>query len=874
MAKVNKSFCVVKISNLAGLSEEESQALLDRVRAIYDSKAARLRTAEAREQTLRAAMEQGLEMERQSLLRHRNNLLSMQKYHSLDVRLGQALAGGAKNVADALFIDMLGTAKRISGGHMSTAATQTGLKLKYLGEITYQLKQHPELHAALKDPGLFASAERRAMYIKNNEELTRELQAPGSGQASPMLKEFAQVLRNVYQRLHQEMLDAGANVGRITNYTPHKYNVGRIASARSEAVVNDLKQDLDLLATFPWLEMVEPGRYDDALRAAIDAAYQHILKGSPLEGMALDPRAYLPQSMQRFARRLEQSRQLVFTNDGWIDFNRKYGEISALATMFDYIESSTMLIGIMQRYGPNPMGTIQAAAAARGNQLRALSGGAGKDVQKQIAALRSADITNQAGKVGRAYRTISGADRIPESISAAKIASTTRNLASMAKLGGAVISAIPDMANMVLRLKTAFGVPWHKAWGQALAGVMERIPRASRAQQMKLLDTFSDGLIGAVASRFDPENTALGGMVKVNNVFYKVSGLTGWTDNARIAQARMISNHAGMLAGNDFNELGREFQLTLRKYGLEHQWDFIRLHMVRELDDNGTKRFYLLPEMAHSAPDDAIKSLVDGRHFYANNSLHQIREAMETRLSAFIASETNHGVLVPDAMNRNTLLRGSAPGTMVGEGLRFIGQFKSFPIGFWQKIMMPIIYGSPYQGAEAMGVLAFHIAQVTALGWVAMELKRMLKGEKPIFMGQPTPGNLTKAFVAAFIQGGGAGLYGDFLLAERSRFGGGMLESLAGPVIGGALNDLDRIRGAVIAGEFRGADLLRFTVSNTPYANLWYTKAALDYAIVFNLQEMLNPGYLKRMEARKLKESGREYMVPPSEVIRSGGGFR
>ena len=63
------------------------------------------------------------------------------------------------------------------------------------------------------------------------------------------------------------------------------------------------------------------------------------------------------------------------------------------------------------------------------------------------------------------------------------------------------------------------------------------------------------------------------------------------------------------------------------------------------------------------------------------------------------------------------------------------------------------------------------------------------------------------------------------------------------------------------------AEALRWAKSNTPLINLWYTRAAIDNAMLNQLQENLNPGYLARMRARARKEFGQDYWWEPGEAL-------
>jgi len=46
---------------------------------------------------------------------------------------------------------------------------------------------------------------------------------------------------------------------------------------------------------------------------------------------------------------------------------------------------------------------------------------------------------------------------------------------------------------------------------------------------------------------------------------------------------------------------------------------------------------------------------------------------------------------------------------------------------------------------------------------------------------------------------------------------------------------------------------------------LRYTRIALDYLVLYNLQEMVSPGYLKRSERNLKQQNGQSYILPPSQ---------
>jgi hypothetical protein len=251
------------------------------------------------------------------------------------------------------------------------------------------------------------------------------------------------------------------------------------------------------------------------------------------------------------------------------------------------------------------------------------------------------------------------------------------------------------------------------------------------------------------------------------------------------------------------------------------------------------------------------------------------RLSLENKVRNYIVDNTGFAVLEPDAKTRAIMLNGSQPGTFTGEMMRFLTQFKSFTGAYMQKAVGRQLYGRGYEGDSVIGALRNGngetaalvklIGMSTLMGYGSMVLKDLTKGKTPRDITDPDM--TVKVFLAAMVQGGGAGIYGDFLFGEASRMGSGTVESLAGPVIstGGRMIDLYH---KALAGDDVAANAFREVLNNTPFLNLFYTRMALDYLFLYNVQEHLNPGYLRRMERRIEKDNNQTFLVRPSEVVR------
>jgi len=205
--------------------------------------------------------------------------------------------------------------------------------------------------------------------------------------------------------------------------------------------------------------------------------------------------------------------------------------------------------------------------------------------------------------------------------------------------------------------------------------------------------------------------------------------------------------------------------------------------------------------------------------------------------------------------------------TPEGEALRHMAMFKGFPTTVLTKNVGRAIYNNADGRADKAG-LAAYIAASTALGYVAMVGKDLAKGRNPRdFRDDPLD-----VLVAAMVQGGGLGIYGDFLFAETNRFGRSLVETMAGPTFG-TIGDIHELWARFRSGDDVAAKALRVFMQNAPGGNLFYTRAAMDYLIFYHLQEMANPGYLKRTERRLEREHGQTYIIPPSSVVPRGGNL-
>jgi len=540
-----------------------------------------------------------------------------------------------------------------------------------------------------------------------------------------------------------------------------------------------------------------------------------------------------------------RSASAVFTfadSQKWYDYNQKYGRGSLKESYMADLQNSLRAISLMDILGTNPEAMVDKLRKRAIAEFRGTDEG-----NKKVSRLKREKISDF--KFESMLAEITGDINVGTHTNLARFTHAYTSVQSLAKLGASWIAAFTDPAYIastrIYQGRTMLE-SWHDSFKSFYVGVADKDVKEVSSYFGVGLDT----KIGDITSRFDINDDIPGRMSKLMNIFFKINLLGPWTEAGKRGVTNMIANDLGNNATIKFAELPEDLQRILRIYGIENQeWEDVRKGLKNYKGKN-----YIFPG---EVPNENLRE----------------------RVFALMTNEANYAVPTPTARERAILRGGYGADRPVGAGIRALTQFKAFGVVGLTKAGGRQMYGygaatkreQLQKGFAANAGLANLIAGLTILGYFSMQAKELAKGR------EPRPFN-AQTVIAAALQGGALGIYGDFLFGEANRFGGGVLDTLAGPGITTATDLVDLLlksRDILFTGEgdARG-DLIRLIKSNTPFANLFYTKQALDYMIWYQLQEMMNPGYLARMEARVKRENDADYWLPPSTFVATGGGFR
>lgn len=564
------------------------------------------------------------------------------------------------------------------------------------------------------------------------------------------------------------------------------------------------------------------------------------IKPDDLDGFAPPP---------SLARKLSEARVLHFANaEAWLSYNSEFGTGSLFQAHLSFLSRAARSEALMRVFGPSPEAAFRA------------------DLQRLSEEARNAGdvpaVRRLSGWRTRAeFDQLTGLAEMPESHRTATISRAVRGWTQLAKLGGMVLSSVTDLGNGANALARA-GIGRMKAY-QGLVQSVADIPDAVvRDEVANLVGEGARAMVGDIAAQFTAPDANLGWMFKAQRVFYRVNLFQFWQARLRRGAGVMLARHLGDRAALDWAALDAPTREALNRYGVDAgAWALVREQVA---DVDGQK--VLAPDAVERISDDALIAWsAPKKAEFASLAASDARRELLLRLQAYFTDTIDTAMTEPRARERALLRFGTRTGTPLGFALEVFMQFKSFPLTVLTRHLGPAM-AQAAQGVVAP--LAHFLVGTTMLGYVAMTLKDLARGLKP----QPfedEEGNINSAmFLRAFIQGGGAGLYADFIFGDYDRFGRSPFAAVAGPSVG-ELERLMRVFALLRNGEWgdAGAQGMRIALDNTPMLNLFYTRAMLNYLFLYQMQEEISPGYLQRME-KQTRESrgGQEFFYPPSEM--------
>lgn len=428
---------------------------------------------------------------------------------------------------------------------------------------------------------------------------------------------------------------------------------------------------------------------------------------------------------------------------------------------------------------------------------------------------------------------------------------SARNFISGTSLGAAWISSLSDPASgqdARMRIGMKFGAAMGRAgvvriMVQTLADMVSAGRRERYVDAMLGLDSAQNVLRRQSKEVSGWDHAFWSGWIADRTLTWGL--LSPWTQAGKHLMGFDLMTFLGEQAGVSFDRLPPELQGALRSHGFDaRSWDQARAAPLH----NGLLR---------------------------PNEIMALDRGVGERYLQMIHRETRSAV--PEATLRSKAMvfgRGTEAGTISGELVRSMMQFKGFGLAVLQLKLIPVARDILSRNPNRMGIGLAFLVTSTALGAMAMALKDMKDGRDPRKWLKEETWLDWQHWGAAFLQAGGLGIYGDLLFSETNRFGQGLAGTVAGPLVGRASDMLSVTAEIKAALEGKKTSFGRWGVGqmrrNVPFVNHWATSKLWQAMVMDELQRKADPeaaAAFARMRQKRMRDYGQDYYWPPGSSL-------
>ena len=304
----------------------------------------------------------------------------------------------------------------------------------------------------------------------------------------------------------------------------------------------------------------------------------------------------------------------------------------------------------------------------------------------------------------------------------------------------------------------------------------------------------------------------------------------------------MASNHfANQILSKNFSQLDPRFAKLMKEYGIS-ETDWVKLQKIGTFN-----------EKTFNPQTTTNNNFISGDWIRQNKG----PESIARKLDRYFINESKYGVPEATGAERALMYGNFNRGTIPDTATHLFWEFRTHT--------MSIVMNTYPRMLEIGLPSAMHMLPAVGLGYASIAAKNMLKGKEPPAWDDPA------VLTDALVQSGFAGMFGDFLAGEYGRYYHKWDEAVLGAGYA-TFKDYGELFVGLTTGNKDAEDVWKNLRYNIPYANLFYTEAALNYGLHYGVMETFSPGYLNTLESRA-RQRDEAFMLEPSNIW-GYGGFR
>lgn len=502
-------------------------------------------------------------------------------------------------------------------------------------------------------------------------------------------------------------------------------------------------------------------------------------------------------------------------------YNKAFGSTDPFSSMINGLNSLARDVALMRVLGPNPkLGLEYAIQVAQ--KKAALAGDTKLESRIQSQAYLARSMLHHAA----------GASTVQYE-GWANFMAGTRAFAASAQLGSAVLSSVTDVATITVAAQH-IGMSSSNVLATSVALLKAGATRETAARMGYVAETLAT--TGGGSARYFGKVFGTGITERMAGFTLRATGLTQVTDWRKIAFQQEFAGFLAEHADRSFDQLPKPLRRIFENRDISaRDWDALRHPDARFRADNGADfiaPMYWLEKQTAMPRAEA--------------------EGLAMRLQMVAREQLEYAVPTTSLEGRALWLGETARGTVGGELLQSSLMYKSFGLSlFLNQYRRFMAIDSGWDRAAYAAKLSTLLIGTAAL---AIQLKELAKGN------DPRPMTDGKFWMAALMQSGGLGIFGDFFASEQNRIGGGIAQTLAGPVVSLASDVLGPFASnitAAIAGKKThwGTDAVNLLRHDTPFlSSAFYARTAHARLVADTMQRFFDPEAEKSFRDRLRKQ--------------------
>lgn len=654
----------------------------------------------------------------------------------------------------------------------------------------------------------------------------------------PLAKKISDKMGEVFEGMRERFNRAGGDIGKLDDWgLPQTHSLEKIVKAGKQVWVQKAE---GLIDTSKYVH--EDGSFysQQEIRELLEYSFD-TLSSNGANKTEIGRQSFGGNS--KVTSRHSESRVLHFKDaESWMEYQAEFGGMPFVDLIEAHVNGLSKDIALVENLGSNPR-----------NAMRILMDAAEqKDWQKGVDA-------NDTGKSRKRAQTMfdefSG-QNTPQSEVLANMGLAYRSMNVASMLGGTTISSVTDQA-MIAKTASIHGIAYRKTFGELISQLN---PKNKEDRQLAhSLGLATEEMLGSIARWSDDGLTSVHGKSQklarvssgIASQVMRISGLNALTAASKVGFTKMLMHKYGTLtrdkAWSDLDAMDREL---IEKTGLnERAWEVMRL-ADPVVDRKGNQ--LMSARSIYEIPDSDLTRFGDPQ---------KVRDEVATQFQAHLLDEQGMAVVEAGLRERTWMSAGQRKGTGMGELVKSMLQFKSFPAAFLMRHGSRAMAQDGVKGKAAYGASIF--AMTTLLGALAVQLKELANGNDPSTMWDSDDPQKTMNFwTRSAVQGGGLSILGDILVAGTDTSGRSTSDFMVGPLG----SDAKALLGLTVGNMTQyyenkdtnaANEAYKLLKNKIPAQNLWYTKAATNRLVFDELQDMIAPGYREKYLRKAEREHDR-----------------